>query len=85
MPQPDHTLIASFFLLSEQVGILLARFMTFSMAFPTLKQSALLWLVLLLADMIRLVYSIPTIHVSGQKLFTSDGHQFFVKGLLSRV
>jgi hypothetical protein len=60
--------------------------LTFSMAFQVTttiitKQFALLPLMLSLAHMTRLVHSIPTIHISGQKFFTSDGHQFFIKGL----
>jgi hypothetical protein len=37
---------------------------------------------ILLGSLLRLVSAIPTISTKGSKFFTSDGNQFFLKGML---
>jgi hypothetical protein len=37
---------------------------------------------ILLGSLLSLVSAIPTISTKGSKFFTSDGNQFFLKGML---
>ena len=48
----------------------------------------MLWLSVLLTLLLAVVSSvtaIPTIEAKGSKLFTSDGQQFFIKGMIHHV
>jgi hypothetical protein len=49
---------------------------------PSLSHHSNMLLSILFAFLLGLVSAIPTISTKGSKFFTSDGNQFFLKGML---